>query len=77
VVDVLQVEVEFEFDGPAGAEPALPPGVDVGLDAGGEVAFEGLGSDEDVVITDEDVTSGMTDEDVNRIEVDEDGKSTS
>jgi len=72
VVDVLQEEVEFEFDGPMGAEPALPPGVDVGLDAAGEVAFEGVGSDEDVGIA-EDVGSGITDEDVNRTEVDEDG----
>jgi len=73
VVDVLQEEVEFEFDGLVGAEPALPPGADVGLDAAGEVAFGGVGSDEDVGITDEDVTSGMTDEDVNRSEVDEAG----
>jgi len=73
VVDVLQVEVELELDGAAGAEPALPPGVDVGLDTAVEVAFEDVGSDEEVGMTDEDVRSGITDEDVTRTEVDEDG----
>jgi len=68
VVDVLQVEVEL--DGPAGAEPALLPGVDVGLDAAVEVAFENVGGEEDVGMTDD---VGITDEDVKRIEVDEEG----
>ena len=70
MVDVLQVEVELELDGAACAEPALPPGVDVGLDPAVEVAFEKIGGEEDVGMT-EDV--GITDEDVKRTEVDEVG----
>ena len=76
MVDVLQVEVELKLGelGELGAEPALPPGVDVGLDTAVDVAFENVGGEDDVGMTDD---VGVTDGDVNRTEVDEDGKSTS
>ena len=73
-MEVLQVEVELEPDGEVvGAAPALPVGVDVGLDTAVELASETIGGEEDVGITDEDVRSGITDEDVKRTEVEEDG----